>query len=195
MTAKSPRTGRRSGPSKAREDILAAARELFATSGFSTTTLRAVAARAGVDVALIPYYFGNKRGLFVAAMELPIDPAERLRTVIDGPREELGSRLAATFLTVWDDDVTGPTLQAFLRSAVSDAPTAQAFGEFVSQAMLPLIAGEADVSVDTARVLASMLFGVATMRYLIAAPAYAEPRTAELIAIYGPSAQAVIDAG
>lgn len=189
------RTGRRSATSSTtREDILVAARELFAADGFGATTLRAVATRAGVDVALIAYYFKNKRGLFVATMDMPYDPAERIAATIPGPRDELGHRLATVFLTTWDDDSTGPTLQAFLRSAVTDEATAKAFGEFSSAAMLPLVAEETALGDDTTRALASMLFGLATMRYLLAAPAFTTQSTADLIEEYAPRIQALIDA-
>ncbi len=67
-----PRGGRASGrgrPSKAKgldlkETILDAAEGLFARHGFHGVTTRQVAAEAGVDTALIHYYFGAKRELF-----------------------------------------------------------------------------------------------------------------------------------
>ncbi len=192
--AASARSGRRSGTSTAQADILAAARELFAAGGFDKTTLRAVADHAGVDVALISYYFTNKRGLFLAAMELPIDPGTRVAAAAAGPRASLGRRLTETFLEIWDDPVTGTAMQGFLRSAVSDEATATSFGEFASEAMLPLVVAETGLHADTARVLSSMLFGIATMRYLLKMPMFTAPSTRELIALYAPRVQAVIDA-
>ncbi|MFT3714803.1 MAG: hypothetical protein QM774_02325 [Gordonia sp. (in: high G+C Gram-positive bacteria)] len=55
-------------------------------------------------------------------------------------------------------------MRAFLRSAVTDEATAAAFGEFASSEMLPLVVEESGLSHDTARVLASILFGLGTMR-------------------------------
>ncbi|MFC3069682.1 TetR/AcrR family transcriptional regulator [Phenylobacterium soli] len=46
--------------------ILDAAEELFSRHGFYGVTVRQVAAEAGVDTALIHYYFGAKRELFDA---------------------------------------------------------------------------------------------------------------------------------
>ncbi|MGH3412395.1 MAG: TetR/AcrR family transcriptional regulator, partial [Marmoricola sp.] len=43
------RRGRRPGSPDTRADILAAARELFAAGGYAGTSVRSVAARAGVD--------------------------------------------------------------------------------------------------------------------------------------------------
>lgn len=49
-----------------RKAILDAAEQLFAAHGFYGVTTRQVAAEAGVDTALIHYYFGAKRDLFDA---------------------------------------------------------------------------------------------------------------------------------
>ena len=58
---KSP--GRPKGGSDKRERILQAAHSHFATFGFRDVSLRAVARDAGVDHALVNYYFGDKEGL------------------------------------------------------------------------------------------------------------------------------------
>lgn len=50
-------------PAQAR--ILEAAINAFAASGYSGTSLRAIASKANCDVALIPYYFGSKAELFM----------------------------------------------------------------------------------------------------------------------------------
>src|SRR5687768_765307 len=73
------RAGRRGAEADTRADILVAARKLFGEKGFRSTTMRSIAAAAGVDVALLAYYFGTKDGLFAAALDLPVDP----RTLID----------------------------------------------------------------------------------------------------------------
>ena len=49
-----------------RESILDAAEDLFSKHGFYGVTIREVAREAGVDTALIHYYFSAKRGLFDA---------------------------------------------------------------------------------------------------------------------------------
>ncbi|WP_327712158.1 TetR family transcriptional regulator [Streptomyces sp. NBC_00464] len=54
--------------------ILDSARGLFAAKGFDRTTIRAVAASAGVDPALVMQYFGSKRGLFTQAVQAPSAP-------------------------------------------------------------------------------------------------------------------------
>ncbi len=75
MTA---RPGRRPGRSSTREAILAAARRSFAELGYDRASIRAIADEAGVDGRLVMHSFGSKQRLFVAAADLPVDPAEVL---------------------------------------------------------------------------------------------------------------------
>ena len=68
-----------------RAQILAAAREALSESGYPGTTMRSVAERAGVQLSLVHYHFGSKRGLLAAVLE---DENERLlerqRTLFGG---------------------------------------------------------------------------------------------------------------
>lgn len=58
---------------RTRARIADAARRRFASDGYDRTTIRGVAADAGVDPALVMHYFGSKRDLFAAAVRLPAD--------------------------------------------------------------------------------------------------------------------------
>ncbi|WP_375269835.1 TetR family transcriptional regulator [Phenylobacterium sp.] len=62
-----------------RESILDAAEELFSRHGFYGVTVRQVAAEAGVDTALIHYYFGAKRQLFDAVFARRAEILNRVR--------------------------------------------------------------------------------------------------------------------
>jgi AcrR family transcriptional regulator len=97
MTEPARRPSRAERRRRTEERILAAARELFARLGFERTTIRAVAAKAEVDPALVMQYFGSKRDLFVTAAAaedapgLPGDPEalveawlEALKTKVSG---------------------------------------------------------------------------------------------------------------
>ena len=55
------------------DKILSAARELFEEKGFDLTSVREIAARAGVNVALINYHFGSKENLLFTTMETSMD--------------------------------------------------------------------------------------------------------------------------
>ncbi|GFG99390.1 helix-turn-helix domain-containing protein [Mycobacterium timonense] len=55
---------------------MATARRLFADAGYDKTSVRDIAAGAGVDPALIRHYFGSKAELFRSTMGWPFDPAD-----------------------------------------------------------------------------------------------------------------------
>jgi AcrR family transcriptional regulator len=52
-----------------KEHIINTAIELFAEKGFEGSSIRDLAARAGVNVAMVNYYFGSKDKLFEAIVE------------------------------------------------------------------------------------------------------------------------------
>lgn len=52
-----------------RQDILTSAEALFAERGYAAVSLRDIATRAGVPVALVGYYFGRKPELFATVFE------------------------------------------------------------------------------------------------------------------------------
>src|ERR671937_1385992 len=97
------RTGRRRGPSTTRGAILEAARRRFADAGYDGASIRAIAADAAVDPAVVMHFFGSKDGLFRAAVGWPFDPAP-LADALGAPGPgSLGARLTRTFLTTWQD--------------------------------------------------------------------------------------------
>lgn len=51
-----------------RQRILLAAGEMFARTGLAETTSKAIAEKAGVDLALINYHFGSRSGLYQAVL-------------------------------------------------------------------------------------------------------------------------------
>ena len=103
MPTNRPR-GRRPGRTETRSEILAAALKLFSEVGYEKVSLRAIAREAEVDPALIHHYFDDKADLFEkAVLDLPLDDAEKLvATILDGPAEETGVRVATAFLEAWE---------------------------------------------------------------------------------------------
>ena len=63
----------RSDGVEARNRLLRAALPLFAAKGFAKTSTREIAAAAGVNIASISYYFGDKAGLYRAVYNDPLD--------------------------------------------------------------------------------------------------------------------------
>ena len=86
-------SGRRRGDSGTRQAILDAAREQFAARGYDGASLRAIAAAAGVDPALIRHFHGSKGDLFAATVDFPADLPRRLEAAVAGRAD--GGRVAA----------------------------------------------------------------------------------------------------
>jgi AcrR family transcriptional regulator len=76
-------------PELPRDLIAASARRLFEVGGYAGTTVRAIAADAGVDPSLVIRHYGSKDLLFLEVIGLGYDDPP-----IDGPIESLGERLA-----------------------------------------------------------------------------------------------------
>ena len=138
------RAGRRAGQSGTREAILAAARAQFADRGYDGATIRAIAAAAGVDPALVHHFHGSKERLFTAAMRLPVVPSEVLTAALApgarGPGVSLGQHLVRTVLGLWEsEEVRGPFL-GLLRSAVTSEQAAAMLREFLTEAILGPVA-------------------------------------------------------
>jgi AcrR family transcriptional regulator len=98
-------TGSGRGRGDRRNALLNAAIQLFGAYGFDAVTIRAVAERAGVNTAMISYYFGGKDKLYEAAigfitsdlarvLESPLTDAERflIAAPLDRDRNYLGKR-------------------------------------------------------------------------------------------------------
>jgi AcrR family transcriptional regulator len=78
--------------------ILAAARRRFAADGFERTTIRAIAADAGIDPSMVMRYYGSKDGLFSAAADLDL----QLPDLAAVPREQLGETLRRHWVARWE---------------------------------------------------------------------------------------------
>ncbi len=185
-----PRTGRRPGPAKTREKILGAARSHFGLEGYDGATLRGIAALAGVDPALIPHYFGSKEGVFLAAVEFPIDPSEFIPRLLEPGVDGLGERLVLFFLETWDSP-SGASLLALIRSVVSNDRAAELMREFVSREVLGRLAEaiQLDQPKLRASLVATQLVGLAMLRYVIKVEAVKSASPAELARWIGPSIQ------
>src|SRR5215831_20800061 len=73
MTVGTAGTGRELPPRA--ERLLVVALELFSLRDFASVSIKHIAKAAGVNTALIYYYFGSKEGLFRAALKHAVDQA------------------------------------------------------------------------------------------------------------------------
>ena len=182
--------GRRPGAPDTRAEVLDAARTSFAERGFRATTIRAVAATAGVDPALVHHYFGSKDDLFVAALEIPVDPREVMAPVVAAGPDGAGERLLRAFLSVWDDPQVQPGLLAMVRSLVSDDGAGLVRDAFIPVIVGPVLAAlVADQPEVRIPLVASQVVGLIMTRYVVALPPMASMPSEDVVARIGPVLQ------
>ncbi|WP_084510816.1 TetR family transcriptional regulator [Nocardia lijiangensis] len=185
------RSGRRPGKSGAREAILAAARARFAEAGFDKTSIRAVAADACVDPALVHHYFGTKQQLFAAVVEFPVDPEATLSIMEAAPLDQLGATILAAVVGVWDSPA-GPGVVAVVRSILTGGEPALA-RTFVLEVVLERVRQRIATPEDDGRarvaLVASQMMGVLVARKIIGVEPLASMPIPELVAAVGPTLQ------
>lgn len=189
-TGRSAGRGRRPGAPDTRAEILSSARSLFAARGFGSTSVRAIAADAGVDPSLVHHYFGTKDDLFVAALEIPVDPRELLATVVDEGQDGAAERMLRIFLGVWDDPQHRLPLIGLFRSLLEPAGERMLREGFLPVVLIPV--GER-LGVDHPEVrmpvVASQVLGLILVRYVVALEPVASMSADQVVATYAPVLQ------
>lgn len=185
------RTGRRPGPSTTRADIVAAAAARFAAAGYDATSLRQVAADAGVDPALVRRFFVDKEGLFTAVKTALIDPPSAMAAVRGGSPDEAGERLLRYFLGLLGDVERPGPLLGLIRCAVTSEHAAVLMRRFLGERMVAQIAGtlRMDQPQLRAALVASQLAGIAVARYAVQLEPLTSTGTEELVRWYAPVLQ------
>ncbi|TCO56606.1 TetR family transcriptional regulator [Actinocrispum wychmicini] len=187
------RAGRRPGQTETREQILTAARAQFAALGYDGATIRGIAAEASVNPALVHHFFGTKEQVFVAAMQLPVDPALMVPTLLDGPRAQFGERMVRFFLTVWGNPDTREPFLALMRSVMSNEQAVRMLRQFISRTVLAKVADGLGVPRLRMAAAASHLIGLAIVRYIVAVEPLASADDDEIVALVGPVVQHYVD--
>ncbi|WP_406311465.1 TetR family transcriptional regulator [Streptosporangium sp. NBC_01639] len=187
------RPGRRPGSADTRGQILAAARETFAEKGFDKATVRGIARQAGVDPALVHHYFASKEGMFVAAMELPVEPESLIPMIVSGPREEVGERLTRFVLTMTSAAEARQPVLALARTAMTNDRMAAMIREFVTHAILNRVAEALQIPPIRTEAAFAQLFGVVLMRYVVKLEPLASVDVEELVELLAPTIQRYLD--
>jgi AcrR family transcriptional regulator len=197
MTADTPsrrgRVGRRPGGASTRAAVLAAASARFASDGFAGTTIRRVAADAGVDPSQVMQFFGSKDDLFAAVMSIPASALRRFDTAFRGADAHLGERVVRAFLEAWEGppDESEP-LMAMLRGAIVNEHAGTQLRDFIQARLLHGAGLGGDAAALRAGLAAAMLVGVITSRDIIGVPTLAAADHEALIATVGPAIQAIL---
>jgi AcrR family transcriptional regulator len=176
--------GPRSEPT--RRTILEVARQGFATRGYEQTTIRAVAAQAGIDPSMVMRYFGSKAGLFAAASTTHLQVPD-LRPI---PHAERGEFMVRHFIERWEDSPSNDTLVILLRTAVTnDAVADQLHAQFENLVTRPIAELGGDQPERRGSLIGTQLLGLALCRYVLRLQPIASAAAADVINDIAPTVQ------
>jgi AcrR family transcriptional regulator len=171
-----------------RAAILEAARRRFAADGFERTTIRAIAADAGIDPSMVMRYYGSKDGLFAAAADIDLQLPD-LTTV---PREQLGETLVRHWVERWEGDLADEALLVLFRSAITHETAAAQlraiFAAQVAAALATVVDDPAEAPVR-AGLVATQALGLALCRYVLKLPPVVALDSGALVESISPTIQ------
>jgi len=121
----------------AREQLIAHATQIFAAKGYAAATTREICDAAGVNIAAIHYYFGDKEGLYRAALLRPIAEMTAAFGRFDDPAlsfEQAMRQFLAPFVMPGVDDLAGAVMRLHLREMIEPSDV---FREITAQTIAP----------------------------------------------------------
>ena len=171
--------------------IVAAARASFAEHGWAGTTMRGVAREAGVDPALVTYYFSDKRGLLAASLEFPESFTRGVAAAQAAPVKRRGRVFMDTMLGLWEDPQTDEILHSTFVTAAHEPLAMERLREAFAGSILAAVSEslEGEERYLRASLAASQIIGVAMTRYVWRIGALAELSTEEVSRYVAPSVQ------
>jgi AcrR family transcriptional regulator len=197
----SPR-GRRPAGEDTRGLIVRAARAEFGDQGYDRASIRGIARAAGVDARLVHHYFDSKSALFAEVLDVPINPAEVIGALIEGPPEELGQRVVRGFLSIWDDPAFRAPLLVLIRSGLSSEDFTDQVRGFVERDLVgQIVRGHPRTRALPAKerrlragLIGTQMLGLALARYVLRLPGVADAPAEVLVARLGNVVQGHLDA-
>lgn len=185
------RRGRRPAGQDTRAALVRAAQDVFAESGYEGATVRAIAARAGVDAAMVNHWFGGKEELFVqVVLKVPFDPQTVVSTLLEGDLDDLGERVVRQFVSAWDA-TSGGTFPALVRSLASHDQAAIGLRDFLIKHILGHVTArlQSDNPGLRANLCASQLIGIGMIRYVAKFDPLASADVETVVAAVAPTLQ------
>lgn len=192
--------GRPAGGGDTAALIVEAARREFSAQGYDGASMRGIARAAGVDPALVHHYFPGKEALFVAAMQLPFNPAEALPALFAdaaGP-DEVAERLVRFIFSIWRDADSRAPFLALLRSATGSETGAAMMRSFVAQALVARVAEQLPPAPDLelrVNLAAAHIIGVTLMRYVVRVEPIASAAEEDVVARILPAIRGYLAGG
>lgn len=130
-----------SGAENKRESLVREARKQFSDLGYDKTTIRSVAAAAGVDPKLVMHYFGNKQKLFVEVMGTPPAMETAAKVLKLTPAPFRGRALADAIFRAMSSGEDAQ-LVGIIRAASTEPEAAEMIRElYAKEVMLKVVQG------------------------------------------------------
>ncbi|MDX2968114.1 TetR family transcriptional regulator [Kribbella solani] len=189
MTEATPpgRPGRWRSGAESKQRILDAARTQFLLHGYAGTTVRAVAAEAGVDPAMVFYFFGSKQGLFGAAVNLSAAVPPAIESIFTGGLDGIGERIVRTLVSNLDKSDRTPTAMLAWPAAPPNE-SGSLLREFIDREITTRLADLLDT--PDAKVRAGMvnaqILGLTVARYNVRLEPIASATVDDLVAWFAP---------
>ena len=172
-------------------NILDAARERFADLGFERATIRAVAARAGVDPALVMQYYGSKEQLFAAAARL----TKLHQAVLPADRADLPAAVLADLFDSMESDEDREAVSALLRNCLTHPEAGRIMRDEVmcerSRTIAGTIGGQ-DAELR-AGLMAACMIGLSVARYALEIPALAQASREDIERLLEPALRVLVE--
>ncbi|MFF0083699.1 TetR family transcriptional regulator [Streptomyces canus] len=183
-------TGARRRSDATRTAILAAARERFAADGYERATIRAIARDARIDPSMVMRYYGNKEGLFAAAVSVELELPEPGSL----PRDDIGRALVTRFLDLWEEN---EVLTALLRVGATNQAGAERMQVVFREQVMPValrVCPDPEQAPARAALAATQLLGLALTRYVLRFPPTVALTREEIVAWLAPTVQRYLTA-
>lgn len=177
-----------------RRVVLDAARGLYARQGYLNTTIKGVAAAAGVAPDLVRRYYASREDLFAAAMRLPVDPAASVTALLAPGIDGLAERLVRVTLRMLDEPETRDQIAAMVRDGAGAAKVTAPLREFLESVIIDRVAAALGVGDARTRVTLaiSYIVGVAGSRYVLRMEPLASASEDEVVRLVAPAVQTAL---
>jgi AcrR family transcriptional regulator len=171
--------------------IVSSARKSFSTSGFAGTTNRAIAEGAGVDAALVSYYFPSKAALLTAALEPPAGFIAAVLAAVATPISRRGAALVQTLIGQWEDPASAEIHRSIVLIAAHEGVAMDRLRQVFGQNILTAVSASLDDDERTLRagLVASQMIGLAMARYVWQVGALATLPSEQVVRYVGPTIQ------
>lgn len=180
------------GKDEVQDAVLDAARVAFRSRGYVRTTMKGVAAAAGVAPEVMSNYYNSKDQLFQAVIRLPLDPLGSIPTLVAPGIDGLGERLTRVTLETFQDPEAREDLLALARAGVSSGKAVAGLRATIEEGIVDRLAGV--IGVPDARLRANLitsyLIGIAIGRYVVRMEPLASLSDDEVVKLVSPMVQA-----